>query len=48
MKRVAAAPAPPRQSNLIQVASNTALNVAGVAMFVPCIYLLVLGRGARD
>jgi len=48
MKRVAAAPTPIRQSSLIQVASNTALNVTGVATFVPCLYLLWVGRGSRD
>jgi len=48
MNRVAALTAPPRQSKLLQVASNTALNMTGVATYIPCHYLLWVGRGSRD
>lgn len=48
MNRDAAEPAPPRQSNVLQVGANTALNVAAIATFVPCLYLLCVGRGTRD
>ena len=48
MTRVAGESAPPRQSNVLKVGANTALNVAAVATFVPCLYLLWLGQGIRD
>ncbi len=48
MTRVAAESAPLRQSNVLAVGANTALNVAAIATFVPSFYLLWLGRGIRD